>query len=712
MIFSMTKKSLNFLAIGGIVAGICFLAFLAFAGNALAQNVSNIEFPITDLGNCASEEECKTFCDDPANVDSCVTWAESHGMQAERPEAPVPEKGGPGGCTSKEECRAYCEGGEHVDECLDFAVSHGHMTADQAEKIKANQNKSGPGGCKSDKEYRTFCSDSANVEECTSFAVREGHMTAEQAQQMKTFLTRGPGGGRNLGRGPEVRNMVIDEEKAKQVLQEAGEGPGGCASFEECGAYCETAGHEDECFNFAKEHELVKPEDIEKFKKLTTIVGPGGCHGRECKTYCENSEHRDECFDFAKANDLIPHEELERVEKMREIGRKVEERGGPGGCRGEGECRTYCSGADHFDECAAFAVSEGFLSPEEAQGSLREFIELEHFGPEGFGPPEGVGPGEFPGGPGGFPGRPGFPGQGFGPGSEDGFPPGFENIPDDAVRARVEEQFKSRFEQFKELRGQFDRGEIPERRLEEFGGGDEHNIDGVGPVQARFPMLNRFFPRRGEEQKDFPREGGFPPQGEFQGGEFPGREGVFPPPGEFPGMNRGEGESGERGEFHGNPPGGMFPTPQDFPPNFEGSRGEFMQPEQMGPREERIPQEFHEGTLPPFEREFEQRTDGFVPPPPGGDPVIQIHNEGSFTPPPSGNFDGGSTVVPSSGYFSQPPPSGSFDGGGTFVPPPSGDFSQPPPPPPSESTPPPPTSLRGADGFFANILSMVNPALR
>ena len=674
----MTKKSLNFLAIGSILAGICFLAFLAFAGNALAQNVSNIEFPIADLGNCASEEECKTFCDDPANVNSCVAWAESHGMQAERPEASVPEEGGPGGCTSKEECRAYCEGGAHVDECLDFAVSHGHMTADQAEKIKANQNKSGPGGCKSDKECRTFCSNPANVDECTSFAVKEGHMTAEQAEQMKAFLTRGPGGGRNIGRGPGDQGPRIDEDKAKQVLEELGEGPGGCANFEECGSYCETAGHEEECFTFAKEHELVKPEDVEKFKKLTTIVGPGGCRGRECQTYCENIEHRDECFDFAKTNDLIPHEELERIEKMREIGRKVEERGGPGGCRGEGECRTYCTDAAHLDECAAFAVSEGFLSPEEAEGSLREFVELEHFGPEEFGPPEGFGtggfpggPGMFPGGPGGFPGGPGFPGQGFGPGGEGGFPPGFENIPDDAMRARVEEQFKSRFEQFKELRGQFDRGEIPERRPEEFGD-DEHNIDREDSGKGRFPMLNRFFPGRGEDQKDFPREGGFPPPGEFPGGEFPGREGMFPPPGEFPGMNRGEGEGGERSGFPGNPPGGMFPTPQDFPPNFEGPRGEFMQPEQMGPREERMPQEFHEGTLPPFEREFEQRPNDFVPPPPS-----------------------------------------SFDGGGTFAPPSSGDFSQPPPPPPTESTPPPPpTSLRGADGFFANILSTVRPPVR
>src|SRR3989338_160258 len=462
----MTKKLFNLSTISIVVVSIFLLAFVAFAGTVFAQNVSNIEFPIADLGNCASADECKAYCDDSANIDSCIAWAKSNGIESERPEAPVPEEGGPGGCASKEECRAYCDGGEHTDECLNFAVEHGHMTADEAEKIKANHGKTGPGGCTNDKECRTFCSDPTNAEECTSFAVKEGRMTAEQAEQMKAFLTRGPGG-RNPGRGPGNHSLVIDEEKARQVLQDAGEGPGACASFEECGAYCETAGHEEECFNFAREHELVKPEDLEKFKKLTTIVGPGGCQGRACRDYCEDVAHREECFSFAKINDLIPREELDRIEKMKEIGRKVEEHGGPGGCRGEGECRTYCSGADHFDECAAFAVSEGFLSPEEAQGSLREFIELEHFGPERFGPPEGFGPGEFPGGPGGFPGRPGFPGQGFGPGSEDGFPPGFENIPDDAVRARVEEQFKSRFEQFKELRGQFDRGEIPERRPEE-----------------------------------------------------------------------------------------------------------------------------------------------------------------------------------------------------------------------------------------------------
>ena len=51
-----------------------------------------------------------------------------------------------------------------------------------------------------------------------------------------------------------------------------------------------------------------------------------------------------------------------RIEKFKAIDEKVKTQGGPGGCRGEEECRAYCSDTSHFDECAAFAVNEGFLN--------------------------------------------------------------------------------------------------------------------------------------------------------------------------------------------------------------------------------------------------------------------------------------------------------------------------------------------------------------
>lgn len=88
-------------------------------------------------------------------------------------------------------------------------------------------------------------------------------------------------------------------------------------------------------------------------------------------------------------------------------------------CRSEEECRLYCSDPVHFDECAAFAVEEGFLDLETAERDLKRFIEIEKFGPGQ--------PGEF---------------------SHDSFPGGFDQVPSE-FRSQVEEEFKAHLERFK-----------------------------------------------------------------------------------------------------------------------------------------------------------------------------------------------------------------------------------------------------------------------
>ena len=38
---------------------------------------------------------------------------------------------------------------------------------------------------------------------------------------------------------------------------------------------------------------------------------------------------------------------------------------GPGGCRGDEACRSYCEDAAHFRECLEFSLEAGFISLEE-----------------------------------------------------------------------------------------------------------------------------------------------------------------------------------------------------------------------------------------------------------------------------------------------------------------------------------------------------------
>src|SRR3989344_7235130 len=54
--------------------------FLGFSAFASAASIFDITYPIDELGGCASQQECKTYCDDLANKDSCLAFAEKNGF--------------------------------------------------------------------------------------------------------------------------------------------------------------------------------------------------------------------------------------------------------------------------------------------------------------------------------------------------------------------------------------------------------------------------------------------------------------------------------------------------------------------------------------------------------------------------------------------------------------------------------------------------------
>lgn len=722
-----------FLFLSFFIPIVAFVFAFVFAAH--AQNPFNIQFPVAELGGCNSIEECFNYCEDPSNAPQCRAWAEANGFAAgdderhEEAQEILEEAGtGPGGCSSPEECDAFCSDQSNEDECFDFAVEHGFIDPAEAEKIRSLKNRGGPGGCRGDEECRAYCSNPANQLECVNFAVENGFMSEEEASRVRLLLSGelpgiprpgefGPGVGR-VGPG----EPQIDVVKAQQVLEELGGGPGGCEDFDACEEFCSTQGNEEICFDFAKEHGLMDPEEAEKFKKLSTAEGPGGCKGRTCEAYCEESGHereclefaraqgfieeeefekinkfvtvieerggpggcrgraceafcnnpsnRDVCFDFAKSNNLLPPQELERIEKFKELEKKVQETGGPGGCRGEAECHVYCSDALHLDECAAFAVNEGFLDPKEAEELLKQFIQLEQFRSSGTG--GGFGPGGF--GPGNF-----------GPAGEGGFPRGFDQIPEQ-FRGQAEEQFKERFKQFEQFRTQFEHGPPPQGF----------------PGQGGFPTPDQFpgqapggFPGRGPGG-----EGGFPPPQ-----EFPSRgEGSFPNPDQFRSGNFEELRKQFEGGDHPAPFPGQFPdqnispqiSPQEiFQKQFEGEVNRQF--------EQEVQRQFQEEYQKQYEQQLEQQSGQFYPggavPQQGTVPTSgfqsgEFHPEGSFVPPPSGEYH------PSEGSYT-PPPTGSFESGGSYTPS-SGDLSQ----------PPPPSSSRGIQNFFANVLSIFNPAFR
>jgi hypothetical protein len=423
------------------------------------QEALEVEFPIPELGNCGSESECRVYCDDASNIDACLLWAEGHGIDI-KDSSDVPPEGGPGGCISEDECRAYCDEPSHFGECVAYAEEHGHITAEEARELRdklsraeENDGRRGPGGCDSHRSCATYCSNPSNTIECIEFAVGEGHMSQEQANRILQSLSgdipriRRPHvmvPGVDVGVDPEHN---IDVAKVQLLLQEEN-GPGGCSSFAECETYCNNPANDNECFDYAVEHDLIPTAQIEEIKRLQNVVGPGGCQGRECEAYCdaagheneclefaheqgfidseqyshmkkfvdlegpggcrarecqaycEDLAHQQECFAFARENGLLSAEEVASIEKIHS---RLESGGGPGSCTSEVERRHYCSDPSHLDECSAFAVDAGLIPPDQAEQLLQEFINVEHFGPEGFSDgPGGLGPSAGFGGPGDF----------------------------------------------------------------------------------------------------------------------------------------------------------------------------------------------------------------------------------------------------------------------------------------------------------------------
>lgn len=439
------------------------LPIVALTAVAFAASPFDISYPIADLGDCGSQQECKAYCDDSANQEQCQLWAENNGFAPKReasasgPRDRAREQldeealaNAPGGCVSPRECDAYCRIEENLNECLDYSVKYGYTTKEEADKIRAQAARGGPGGCKSETECDSYCRNPQNARECMAFVVEEGKITQEEADFMVEQMSKPGGpGGKPTGKGPA--EPKIKEEKVLEALKTE-TGPGGCKDMKECAAYCMGGEHMDECMNFAAKHGIMAPEEMEKAKKLSQLGGPGGCkNAEECDTFCSKPGNGEICFQFAKDNGLMSAEEIQMMDKQMSVIKKLDWQAGPGGCRSKEECSAYCSDPVKIEECINFAGQTGMMNPEavknmmgQTQEAKDKMQDLERYrseramdeagGPNGAQPGGQSGPGSFFGNffggnkpPAGQPGQQ-MPSQGFVPpnGTRQGPPAGYE----------------------------------------------------------------------------------------------------------------------------------------------------------------------------------------------------------------------------------------------------------------------------------------------
>jgi len=312
---------------------------LAPAGFALAQ----VNFPVQELGGCASQQECKVYCDNKDHSQACLDFAKKNNLMTEQ-EIQVAEKftsgkiNGPGGCKSKETCEEYCDNMSHMDECLSFAEKNNLIPASElaeAKKVQAAiKNGIKPPACSNKKACDSYCEDSAHMEECINFASQAGFMS----DQEKT-----------------------DSQKMLQALKN-GVKPLPCKGKENCDAYCNDSSHMEECMNFAIQAGFMSDQekgDAEKaLQAIKKGVNPPPCKGKEaCDVYC--ADHADECINFALAAGMMSEEDAEMARKT---GGK-----GPGGCKSKEECQAFCDKPENQETCFNFANENDMLPKEDVQ---------------------------------------------------------------------------------------------------------------------------------------------------------------------------------------------------------------------------------------------------------------------------------------------------------------------------------------------------------
>lgn len=353
----------------------------------------------------------------------------------------------------------------------------------------------GPGGCTTKEECRAYCDIDSNKDECLTFAVENGMMTEVEADRARKFLSQ--------------------------------TGPGGCQG-DECKNYCEDPAHTEECLSFAVEKGMINDEQAARMRKMREVAergGPGGCKGEECRTYCEDESRRDECFVFARENGLIGEKEIEGYETGKKIRAKLETEGGPGGCKSEKECHSYCSDASRVEECVTFGARSTGKSPEEIRRMLEEFKNSR----------ERFESGEFRGMPENF------------KQDRENFEQRRQEFEDRARRMReeFEERAEDRNTEFKQRRQEYE-----QRFQKEFPGQDQF------PGQQNFPGQSEFQPSEGQYQQYQDMK---PPEGyEMQ---IPRKDYQMMPPGDYQMMQ---------------PSGDMMappaPAPESAPTSYDHSR--------------------------------------------------------------------------------------------------------------------------------------------
>lgn len=156
------------------------LPVLAFSNFVFAQSDQEeiakkygINFPIEELGNCQDLDACKSYCDDNANKDACISYAQEKGFYqepqqmensafAKSDEEILKLANVELGCDSYDSCMKFCDQEGNWSRCEEFAYKHG-LGGEEMKKMREVMAKL---GCSTPSLCMSFCNNPVNMTKC------------------------------------------------------------------------------------------------------------------------------------------------------------------------------------------------------------------------------------------------------------------------------------------------------------------------------------------------------------------------------------------------------------------------------------------------------------------------------------------------------------------------------------------------------------------
>jgi len=333
---------------------------------------------------CNGKKECDAYCEDSSHMKECVAFGEAAGFikgkdleDAKKVLTAVENGATPPACKGKEACDAYCSDRTHIEACMTFAQAAGLMTPEEAqnsEKMLAAIKKGVlPPNCSGKEGCDTYCAEPAHTDECIQFSIAAGFMTEKEAEMAK---------------------------------KTGGKGPGGCTSKDSCDAFCGDQANQQTCMDFAKENgfdvgsgeqggdqqgsgqnrqgqineqlqpwkdmcsnntELACADDAGKFVADAKI-------GADKQPVCPTGSTA-KCGNYPQINQRRQNQQNQNQQgqsgnkfqpgsgAVNPGGQQISQQAGPGGCKGQEECKAYCE--SHQEECKNFQPQQ---SQQQQQG--------------------------------------------------------------------------------------------------------------------------------------------------------------------------------------------------------------------------------------------------------------------------------------------------------------------------------------------------------